>query len=254
MPTINDELAQFMAFAVTPEAPIPEFIVFEDMEIHIRAAFEDSFPTLFGALMLTLQANIPVSCNPVPTPRSSSLVDDDLARTPTIDDKLDLLSDFALNPDAPVPELHVFDELNAFFRESYEASDPDLFDKLMLTLQGIKAMATVGSLNIVPLDDITLNLVKATPPDHEAPLVVLATIDDSPATSPGVTDKFIFYGNFADNATSGAHPPTIFAHPRDHARHSDLFWLVVEFKFLAMRILACSSAFLVTMQDITKDE
>ena len=54
MPTLNDELAQFMAFAVTPETPIPEFIVFEDMEIHIRAAFEDSFPTLFGALMLTL--------------------------------------------------------------------------------------------------------------------------------------------------------------------------------------------------------
>ena len=124
-----------------------------------------------------------------------------MARTPTIDDKLELLSDFALNPDASVPELHVFDELDAFFREFYEASDPELVDGLMLTLQGIKAMATVGPLNIVPLDDITLNLVKATPPDHEVPLVVLATIDNYPATSPGITDKFIFYGNFADNAT-----------------------------------------------------
>ena len=67
MPTINDELAHFMAFAAIPDAPIPEFLVFEDMEIHIREAFEDTFPTLFYALMLTLQANIPVSCNLVPT-------------------------------------------------------------------------------------------------------------------------------------------------------------------------------------------
>ena len=108
-------------------------------------------------------------------------------------------------------------------------------------------MATVGSLNIVPLDDITLDLVKVTPPDHEAPLAVLATVDDPPAMSPGVTDKFIFYGNFADNAPSGVHPPTIFAHPRGHPRRPVLFWLVIEFKFLAMRIMAGSSAFLVTI-------
>ena len=116
---INDKLAQFMAFALTPDAPIPGFLVFEEMEIHIRAAFEDSVPKLFDALMLTLQATLPASCNPVLHAQSSSLVDDNLARTPTIDDKLDLLTEFALNPDAPVPEFHVFDELDAFFREVY---------------------------------------------------------------------------------------------------------------------------------------
>ena len=99
-----------------------------------------------------------------------------------------------------------------------------------------------------------LNPVKDTTAALQALPVVLATVDDPPATSPDVTDIFIFYGEFKDNALGGVHLPTIFVHPRRHARHSVLFWLVAEFKFLAMRTMAVPSAFLLTMQDITKAE
>ena len=138
--------------------------------------------------------HLPNSRNPVASAQSSSLVNENLVRKPTINDKLDLLTDFALNPGAPVPALHLFDELDTFFREIYEASDPELFDDLMITLQGIKAMATLGCLNIVSLDDVNLDHVKATPADPQAPLVVLATVDESPATGPGVTDKMHGWG------------------------------------------------------------
>ena len=153
--TIKDELALFIVYALTPDAPILESLVFEEMEIHLQEAFEASVPKLFDALMLTLHATradfgtnhsatssiliddaavpstdaissvrlpiliskvpLPASRNPVANAQSSSLIGDNLTWTPTITDKLDLLTEFALNPDAPVPEFHVFDELGAFF-------------------------------------------------------------------------------------------------------------------------------------------
>ena len=198
--------------------------------------------------------HLPTSRNPVANAQSSSLVNDDLTRKPTITDKLDLLTEFARNPDAPIPEFHIFDELDAIFGEVYEASNPELFDDLMLTLQGIKAMASIGHLNIAPLDDVNLDPVEATPDDSQVITVVLDTVDNPPASRTGVTNIFIFYSDFADNAPSEVHLPTILFHPRRHARRSVLFWLVVEFKFLAMRMMAVSSTFLLTMQDITKDE
>ena len=107
---------------------------------------------------------------------------------------------------------------------------------------------------ILTVPPARLDPVKDTTADRQAPPTVLATVDDTPAKSPGVTDRFIFYGDFDANAPSDIPLPTIFVHPRSHARCSILFWVVVEFKFLALRIMAVLSAFLLTMQDITKEE
>ena len=52
---------------------------------------------------------------------------------------LDLLTEFALDPDASIPDLHVFDVIEAFFREAFEASNPEILEDLMLSLKLIKA-------------------------------------------------------------------------------------------------------------------
>ena len=70
-----------------------------------------------GTAMAHKARELPASCTPVVDGQSSSLVASDLAQTPNINDILDLLTDFVLNPDAPVPEFHVFDKMEAFSRK-----------------------------------------------------------------------------------------------------------------------------------------
>ena len=72
------------------------------------------------------KVHLPASHNTIANAQSYSLVADDLAQTPTLNDKLDLLTEFAINPYAPVPEFHVFVEMEAFFREAFEVSDSEL--------------------------------------------------------------------------------------------------------------------------------
>ena len=62
-----------------------------------------------------------------------------MAWTPNVTGILDLLTEFALDPEAPISDLHVFDVMEAFFQDAFEASDPEIFEDLMLTLKSIKA-------------------------------------------------------------------------------------------------------------------
>ena len=54
--------------------------------------------------------HLPLTRNPVANAQSSTFVDDDLARTPTINDELAQFMAFAIIPDALIPEFLVFED------------------------------------------------------------------------------------------------------------------------------------------------
>ena len=101
----------------------------------------------------------------------------------------------------------------------------------------------------------SLDPVKDTNADQHDPPAVIATADNAPATSPGITNWFIFAaGSFPPNAPREFSVATTFVHPGRPSCTYIPFWVDIRFKVLAVRIMAVLFAFLLTMQDITKEE
>ena len=128
------------------------------------------------------------------------------------------------------------------------------------------------------------NPVKDTKADRSDPPAVIVTVNDAPATGPGVTTRFIFDSGFTPNTPWNVPPATAFIRPSPAVTNRFIFtasfppdahnyaplatafinpghnsrvyflYCVVKFKFLGLRTITILSAFLLTMQDITKEK